>query len=71
MDTTWEPASTLPSKLVAEFESGIQQEVVDNKFSSGGETIHTLSSRVVTPPAKRLKVDTSVSTDSGFVLLML
>lgn len=71
MDTTWEPASTLPSELVAEFESGIQRQVVDDKFSSGGQTIHTLTSRVVTPPAKRQKVDTPVSTDSGFVLLLL
>lgn len=71
MDTTWEPASTLPSELVAEFESGIQRQVVDDKFSSGGQTIHPLTSRVVTPPAKRQKVDTPVSTDSGFVLLLL
>ena len=40
---SWESASALPSDLIQEYEDGLQREVLDATFSSGGETIHSYS----------------------------
>ena len=65
---TWEPASTLPAELVSEFESGMHRELVDNTYSSGGETVHTLVSRPVVPSVKRPRMDASVVMNTGYVI---
>ena len=65
--STWEPVSSLPSELIAEYEDGVVRELVDDTFSSGGETLHSLSSiqssRSRTPSAKRPRLDDQSSTN--------
>ena len=66
--STWESASSLPSELIAEYEDGLQRELVDDSFYSGGETIHVLSSSPITPSAKRPRLDVSPSMNTGCVI---
>ena len=59
-DTTWEICTSLPKQLVKEFENGVHRSVVDESFSSGGETLHTLSSKPASHHSiKRPKLDIS------------
>lgn len=54
---TWEPESSLPQELVREYESGLLREIFEVTHHGGGQTIHTLASKVCdeTPPTKRLR----------------
>ena len=58
-DSTWEPESTLPSSLVRDYEAGILREIHAETFTTGGETVHTLSASVREPNAKRPRTDLS------------
>ena len=43
-ESGWESAASLPKDLIQEYEDGLQREVVEATFSSGGETVHSLYS---------------------------
>ena len=43
-ESTWESATSLPENIVQEFEAGIQRDIQEKPFSSGGQTIHTITS---------------------------
>ena len=66
--STWVSASSVPSQLIREYEGGLQREIVNEKFTSAGQTIHTLSSTAllsaVSPP-KRVRVDMPTSDNTG------
>ena len=47
---TWEPETSLPQELVADYEAGFLQEVQRETFTTGGQTIRTLS----TAPTKEV-----------------
>ena len=47
---TWEPETSLPQELVADYEAGFLQEVQRETFTTGGRTIRTLS----TAPTKEV-----------------
>ena len=51
MKSVWEPASCLSPELVAEYEEGVQRELVDDVFSSGGESLYILFSSGVLAPS--------------------
>ena len=53
--TTWEMSSSLPKQLVDEFECGIQRDIIDEAFTSGGETVHTLSSKPVSSQKAKVR----------------
>jgi len=60
--SSWERASSLPTALVKDYEDGIQRELYKESFTSGGETIHTLSAtqkdtRDSSPKPKQPRVD--------------
>lgn len=48
----WEPESSLPPELVAEYNEGVERELVDEVYSSGGRTLHTICSQPLSRPAK-------------------
>ena len=50
-ECTWELASTLPTKLIDNFEKGIHTEVVDSTSQSAGQSLHTLTLSVASPTA--------------------
>ena len=54
---TWEPESSLPPGLIAEYNEGVERELIESVYSSGGRTLHTLSSQPLLHPAKRPCVD--------------
>ena len=70
-NSTWEPVSSLPSVLVAEFEKGVQRQLVDHTFSSGGETVHTLSSRPITQSVKKPGMDVPSIMNTGYVICFM
>ena len=53
----WEPEASLPANIVAEYDKGVQRELVDEVYSSGGRTLHTISSQPLSNPAKKPRVD--------------
>ena len=67
-DSTWEMCSSLPKQLVDEFEDGVRRELIDSTFSSGGETVHTLSSVPVSHHlAKKQRVEVSSAPCEGYI----
>ena len=66
VESTWEPASSLPANLVADFERGIEHELCTHSSTSGVQTIHTLSTvsskRDDLAPKKAKKAHTCVET---------
>ena len=62
VETSWEPALNLPVELVEDYERGTETEV-EEMFTSGGQTVATLSthrqdsSSVTQPQRKRAKRD--------------
>ena len=38
-DSTWEPESSLPPSLVADYEAGILREIQKETFTTGGQTV--------------------------------
>ena len=62
--STWEKSSSLPSKLVEDYERGVQYSIETYSFTSGGETFHTLATKPgdTLPSPKRTKVDITTST---------
>jgi hypothetical protein len=59
---TWEPASTLSSSLVADYEAGIQKETVTESATTYGHissTLVTKNNSSPEPPAKKPKVQDS------------
>lgn len=68
-DSTWEPESSLPPMLVADYEAGILQEIQHETFVTGGQTLHTLSTNPAKQEqeAKRVKKDSSqnITISSG------
>lgn len=53
LTTSWEPASCIPPDLISEFESGIRRNIGDEQVSTGGGSIHTLSSILLTSQRDR------------------
>lgn len=45
-ETSWEPALSLPSKMVEEYESDVKRDLQEDFSSSGGLTVCTLLSAV-------------------------
>ena len=45
-ETSWEPALSLPSKMVEEYESGVKRDLKEDFSTSGGLTVCTLLSAV-------------------------
>ncbi len=43
--STWEQASNIPATLIQDFEKGIAHTVEVHSFTSGGETLLTLSTK--------------------------
>ena len=46
-ESSWQPASLLPSKIIDEYENGYCQEIGVDSFASGGQTVSTLSRTAV------------------------
>ena len=63
--TTWEPASCLPPSIISEYESGDQRDIAKDIFTSGGQTIHTVSSKITTSSVKRPRLDLAPQTSLG------
>jgi hypothetical protein len=64
---TWEPDSSLPHHLIAEYEAGIIREVNDISHSGCGQTVHTLVSKTTgdIPPPKRPRQESSQLSSSA------
>ena len=63
VQTTWEQESNVPSKLVEQYENGIEVDI-EESFSSGGQTIDTLSTRTnLQPLQKRARWDKDVDAN--------
>ena len=65
--SAWVSASSLPMHMISEYEDGVRREIVE-KFSSGGQTIHTLSQSVQVlsgPQKKRPRIDMPSSETTG------
>ena len=43
IESTWEPSSTLPPSLVADFERGVKHDICKQSSTSAGQTMHTIS----------------------------
>lgn len=67
--STWVSAASLPMHMISEYEDGVRREVVEEKFSSGGQTIHTLTSQSMqvlsAPQNKRPRIDIPSSETTG------
>ena len=62
--TYWEPATNVSHKLIEEYEKTANAEIVES-YTSGGQTIHTVStSSCETPNPKKARIDIS-DTDTG------
>ena len=48
----WEPESALPLALIEEFNSGVQRELIEEVYSSGGRNLHHITSQTISPAAK-------------------
>ena len=56
-ESSWENVSSLTLSLVQEFEEGNRREIQTQSFSSGGETVHILSTQLIeSAPPKAKKV---------------
>ena len=69
-ESSWENVLSLTLSLVQEFEEGNRREIQTQSFSSGGETVHILSTRLIDiesapPKAKKVCEDIKVSCNSG------
>lgn len=67
-ESSWEPASSLPTTLIKEFDDGIQREIEEHSYTSGGQTICTLSSsqKDAEPEPKKVCLRCSIeSSNSG------
>ena len=71
-ESSWEVASSLPDVLIEDYERGIQHDLRQQSYTSGGQTVHTLSTvrkedETLLPEAKRpCVVDTVQSSSSGY-----
>ena len=70
-ESSWEVASSLPDVLIEDYERGIQHDLHQQSYTSGGQTVHTLSTvrkvdETSPPEAKRRVVDTVQSSSSGY-----
>ena len=63
--TTWEPASCLPPSIISEYERGVERDIAEDIFTSGGQTIHTVSSKTTTSSVKRPRLDLESQTSLG------
>lgn len=55
----WEPESSIPPGLIAEYDKGVQRELVEEVFSSGGRTLHTIVSQPLSHSNKKRRFDSS------------
>ena len=74
-ESTWEPEASLPQTLVKEHEAGITQDIQKDTLTSGGQTVHTLSTtrvqfKNVESIPKRVKTDPAenISDPSGYII---
>ena len=70
-ESSWEVASSLPDVLIEDYERGIQHDLHQQSYTSGGQTVHTLSTvRKVDETSLEAKrpcvVDTVQSSSSGY-----
>lgn len=63
--STWEPSSCLPSSGISDFENGVQRDLAESVFSSGGQTVHSVYSQATTSAAKRPRLDSLCQSDPG------
>lgn len=74
-ECTWEKQSSLPPKLIEDYESGVTFDVVDTMSQSVGQAVHTLlptaSTRNVLPDAKKARTSIPVvpQTNTGYIIL--
>ena len=70
-ESSWEAASSLPEYLVQDYENGIEHEIQEEVFTSGGHALHTISTKRcdgLTEPVQKKKhhIPSSVeSTNKG------
>lgn len=68
-ESSWELASSLFNVLIQDYEHGIQHDLHQKSYTSGGQTIHTLSTvcKDETPPpeAKRPRVIDNIQLSSN------
>lgn len=73
-ESNWQPASALPATMINEYESGIERDMEKQVFSSGGQTITTITSvtkqHSMQPQPKRPHRNPSAveSANSGYVV---
>ena len=74
-ESTWEPAASLPTAMVKEFEEGVKRDLCSNSYTSGGQTLCTLASVVTnssdattTSLAKKLRLEchSQESANAGY-----
>jgi len=69
--STWESAADLPGALVKEYEDGLSREIQGDAYTSGGQTVCTLSSTLkpTQPQAKKacMHHSSKESSNSGYV----
>ena len=79
LESTWEPKSSLPPFLVADYENGVSQQIQEYTTTTAGQTIHTLSTVRKTscdtekpPNSKRSRIQYPdiTSDSSGYVCFM-
>jgi len=46
-DSSWEIASSLPTYIVKEYEDGVNRELYKDHFTSAGQTVSVISSKVM------------------------
>ena len=63
-ECAWEPESGLSPELGTEYNSGVEHDLRDDVYSSGGRILHTISSQALSRPVKVPCVQTS-NEDKG------
>ena len=58
-----EVESSLPQDLVTEYNNGVERHLVDDVYSSGGRTLHTISSQPLSHLMKKPRVDKTAIQD--------
>lgn len=63
-ESSWEPESSLPKELVQDFEQGIQHDIHEDVFASGGQYLHTISTKRCESPEKPLQKKICLETST-------
>ena len=52
--------------MISEFESGVQRDIAESVFSSGGQTIHSVYSQATASEVKCPRLDSVSHSDPGY-----